>query len=281
MSDFLNNTMIYFEPMTTKLQEGILSLGARILISALTLLIGIFLIGRLKKLIKKATLKVNVEEGAAGFFTSLVCVLLYVALAFTIASTFGVDAASIVALLGSAGVTIGLAIQGSLSNLAGGILIIFLKPFKVGDYIIEDSKGNAGTVTSISLFYTTLQTLDEKTVILPNGTLANTSLVNVSYTPKRLLEVTFRLTYDADWKRAIEILNEVLNAEKANCSPDETETYLSDLAADGVCVGGRCFIKNEEFRFARQRIMYEIKEKYDAEGISFAHPYVKIVKDEK
>lgn len=276
MNAELKEIFMDFEPMINKLQEGMISLGARIVVSAITLIIGMIIIQWIKKMLKKSMKKLNVETGTFGFIISLITALLYVVLAFIIAATFGVDAASIVALLGSAGVTIGLAIQGSLSNLAGGILIIFLKPFKVGDFIHEDNKGNEGTVTNISLFYTTLQTIDERTVILPNGTLANTSLTNVSYTPKRLLELNFCITYDADWKRAIEILKEVLLAEEANCQPEATESYLADLAADGVRIGGRCFLKNADFRYAKQRIMSEIKEKYDEEKIEFAYPYVKI-----
>ncbi len=272
----IKNLLFDFQPLATKLQEGLVSLGARIVISLITLIIGIVIIHWVKKLLKKAMNKWNVEIGTFGFIISLITALLYVVLAFLIAASFGVDAASIVALLGSAGVTIGLAIQGSLSNLAGGILIIFLKPFKVGDFIHEDNKGNEGTVTNISLFYTTLQTIDEKTVILPNGTLANTSLTNVTYTPKRLLELKFHITYDADWKQAIEILNEVLLAEESNSDPQSTESYLSDLNAEGVCVGGRCFLKNSDFRYAKQRILSEIKERFDAKGIEFAYPYVKI-----
>ena len=276
MNTEIKNLFLDFQPLISKLQEGMLSLGARILVSVITLVIGIFLIHWIKRALKKSMKKFNVEAGAFGFVVSLITALLYVVLAFIIAATFGVDAASIVALLGSAGVTIGLAIQGSLSNLAGGILIIFLKPFKVGDFIHEDNNGNEGTVTNISLFYTTLQTIDEKTVILPNGTLANTSLTNVSYTPKRLLELKVNITYDADWKRAIEIVKEVLVAEEANCQPEETESYLSDLTSDGVCIGGRCFLKNADYRYAKQRIMSEIKEKFDGEKIQFAYPYVKI-----
>lgn len=275
--DFLNN----FQPLISKIQDGAISLGIRILISAVTLFIGFIVIQWIRRIVKKFMKNMNIESGTAGFLSSLITVLLYVVLAFMIASAFGVDAASVLAVLGSAGVTIGLAIQGSLSNLAGGILIIFLKPFKVGDFIHEDNKGNEGTVTNISLFYTTLQTIDERTVILPNGTLANTSLTNVSYTPKRLLEVKFHITYDANWKLAIKILEEVLLSESANYAKEATETYLSDLTSEGVCIGGRCYLHNGEYRFAKQRIMYEIKDRFDAENISFAYPYIKIFQDKE
>ena len=135
MNAELKEIFMDFEPMINKLQEGMISLGARIVVSAITLIIGMLIVQWIKKMLKKSMKKLNVETGTFGFIISLITALLYVVLAFIIAATFGVDAASIVALLGSAGVTIGLAIQGSLSNLAGGILIIFLKPFKVGDFI--------------------------------------------------------------------------------------------------------------------------------------------------
>ncbi len=258
-----------------KILDGMLNLGGRILFVIITLFIGYWLIKWVKKLVKRAMNKFEVEEGTAGFLASIVSVMLYIVLGFVIAATFGVDAASIVAILGSAGVAIGLAIQGSLSNFAGGILIILLKPFKVGDYIVEDNKGNAGTVTEISLFYTKLQTVDERTVVLPNGTLANTSLTNVSQTPNRMLELKFGVAYEADWKGALGIVAEAFKTDEACINSSEVETYIDELGNSAIVLGGRCYVKNENYRFAKQRILETVLSRFHEEGIEI--PYQKLV----
>ena len=257
------------------LSDGVMNLSGRILFVVVTLFVGYWLIKWVKKLIKKALNKFDVEEGTAGFLASIITVMLYIILGFIVAGTFGVDAASIVAILGSAGVAIGLAIQGSLSNFAGGILIILLKPFKVGDFIIEDNKGNSGTVTEISLFYTKLQTIDERTVVLPNGTLANTSLTNVTKTPNRMLELKFGVAYEADWKGAMGIVAEAFKTEESCIDAGEVEVYLDELADSAVVIGGRCYVKNDAYRFAKQRILEKVLTRFNEEGIEI--PYQKMV----
>lgn len=260
---------------------GLINLGGRILITIITIVIGYWLIKWVAKLMKRAFVKFEVEEGTAGFLVSIIKVALYIILGFAIAGTFGVDAASIVAILGSAGVAIGLAIQGSLSNFAGGILIIVLKPFKVGDYIIEDSNKNEGTVTEISLFYTKLQTADERTVILPNGTLANTSLTNVSKTPNRMLELKFNVAYEADWKGAIGIITSAFKEDEACLADFEVEAYMDSLTERSIVLGGRCYVKNEDYRIAKQRIMERVMTGFDEENIEVPYPKMLVVEDEK
>lgn len=165
-----------FKQFIQSLPEKALNLGVRILLAVITLMVGIWITKLLRKIVKKSLQRAKADVGVVQFVDSFIKIALYVMLGFTIAGSFGLDAASIVAVVGSAGVAVGLALQGSLSNIAGGVLILLLKPFKVGDYIREDSKGNEGTVTEIQMFYTKLLTFDGKTVVLPNGTLANTSL---------------------------------------------------------------------------------------------------------
>ncbi len=264
----------------SKLSEGLVDLGGRILVTIITLIIGYWLIKWVSNIFKRALNKFEVEEGTAGFLVSMVKVSFYIILGFAIAGTFGVDAASIVAILGSAGVAIGLAIQGSLSNFAGGILIILLKPFKVGDYIIEDNKGNAGTVTEIALFYTKLQTADDRTVVLPNGTLANTSLTNVSKTPTRLLELKFNVAYEADWKHAMTIILEAFKGDEACVSAEEVETYIDELADSSIVLGGRCNVKNADYRYAKQRILETVLSRFNEEGIEIPYPKMVVMDDE-
>ncbi len=136
------------------------------------------IISFIRKILRKSLQRAGAETGVIQFLDALCKGALYFVLLLAIANSFGFDAASIMALLGSLGVTIGLALQGSLSNLAGGVLILILKPFRVGDYIIEDAHKNEGTVCEIGIFYTKLQTIDNRIVVLPNGNLANNSLTN-------------------------------------------------------------------------------------------------------
>lgn len=252
--------------------DGLLNLGARILITIVTLFIGYWLIKWVSKILKKAFEKLEVEKGTAGFLVSIIKVVFYIVLGFLIAATFGVDAASIVAILGSAGVAIGLAIQGSLSNFAGGILIILLKPFKVGDYIIEDNKGNAGTVKEIALFYTKLETLDGKIVVLPNGTLANTSLVNVNKSTVRMLELKFNVAYETDWKGAMDIISEAFRTDAACMDNGSVETYVDELADSSIILGGRCIVHNAEYRYAKQRILEKVLIRFNEAGIEIPYP---------
>ena len=180
------------------LPEKALNLGLRIFLAAIFFLIGARLIKLLRKIIRRSMERANAELGVIQFVDSFVKATLYAVLVMGLASSFGLDAASVVAVLGSAGVALGLAVQGSLSNLAGGVLILALKPFKVGDYIKESYSGQEGTVTEIQIFYTKLLTPDNQTVILPNGNLANNSLVNITMQEVRRMDVTVGISYHAD-----------------------------------------------------------------------------------
>ena len=184
------------------LPEKALSLGFRVLLACVVFFIGRQLIKLIRAIIRKSFRRARADEGVIGFVDSFLNALLTILLVFMIAINFGMDAASLIAVLGSAGVAVSLAVQGTLSNLAGGILILMMKPFRVGDYIREDNKGNEGTVKEINLFYTKLITREKHIVVLPNGSLANTSLVNYTTTPLRRLDLTVGISYRADIKRA-------------------------------------------------------------------------------
>ena len=146
--------------------------------------------------------RANADTGVIQFVSSFVKAALYFLLIVSIATSFGVKKSSIAALLASSGVAIGLALQGGLSNLAGGVIILILRPFTIGDYIIENSGNQEGTVVKIELFYTTLSTVDNRRITVPNGTLTNSSIVNVTAKDNRKLEIKVGISYQADLKRA-------------------------------------------------------------------------------
>lgn len=254
----------------SQLPEKALNFGVRILLAVVFFLIGVNLIKLIRKIIKKSMKRANVELGVIQFVDSFVRATLYVLLVTLLASSFGLDAASVVAVLGSAGVAIGLAVQGSLSNLAGGVLILALKPFKVGDYIKEGYSDKEGTVTEIQIFYTKLLTPDNQTVILPNGNLANNSLVNVTTQEARRMDVSVGIAYNADLKKAKEVLLQVLAGDEAVLKDRDYLVFVDSLADSCVKLGVRCWFRQEDFWQGKWRVTENCKLKLDENGIEIA-----------
>ena len=164
------------------------SFAIRVLIAAIIYFIGKKIIKWVRKVLGRALERSGVDKGVRQFLDSATKITLYFILAIAVINQLGVETTSVVAVLGSAGLTLGLALQGSLSNFAGGVLILLFKPFKVGDYIIEDTHKNEGTVAEIMIFYTKLLTADNRIVVIPNGILANSSLTNVTHQKKRRVD---------------------------------------------------------------------------------------------
>lgn len=264
------------EELIAELPEKALRLGIRILLAAVAFFIGIQIIKLLRKILKKSLKRAHADVGVIQFLDSLTKVLLFVLLIFLIASGFGLDATSIVALLGSVGVAIGLALQGSLSNFAGGVLILLLKPFKVGDYIKEDAKGNEGIVSEIQLFYTKLQTPDNRVIILPNGTLANTSMTNVTEAPVRRLDIAVGIAYDSDIKRAKEALTEMLNQDEAVLKDRDRMVFVEQLADSSINLGIRFWVNQEDYWTAKWRLTEETKYTLDKAGITIPFPQLDV-----
>ncbi|MGN0425588.1 MAG: mechanosensitive ion channel family protein [Acetatifactor sp.] len=260
--------------------EKALNLGLRVLLAVIVFFIGRQLIKLICNLLKKALQRANVEVGAVQFLNSLLRASLYVVLVFMIATKFGLDAASVVALLGSAGVAIGLAIQGSLSNLAGGVLILMLKPFKVGDYII-DSTGKEGVVTEIQIFYTKLLTVDNKSVILPNGQLANNSVINVTAMDCRRLDLIIGISYNSDLKLAKETLMKVLTDDTATMKDKDLFVYVDALDSSSVNLGVRFWVRQADYWTAKFRITENCKLALDAAGIEIPFTQVDVHLDSK
>lgn len=264
------------EQFIADLPEKTFRLGIRVVLAVIVFFIGTKVIKIIRKMVRKSLQKGNAEQGVMQFLDSFIKAGLYVVLVFAIASSFGIDAASIVALLGSAGVAIGLAIQGSLSNLAGGVLILLLKPFKVGDYIKEDTNGNEGTVDEIQLFYTRLVTPENKIIVLPNGNLANASLTNVTFSPDRRLDVKVGISYRADIRKAKQVLEEMLKADEHIKKDKEHFVYVEELADSAVVLGIRCWFDNDEYWSGKWRITEQIKYTLDENDIEIPYPQLDV-----
>lgn len=257
------------------LPEKALNLGLRIALAAVFFLIGARLIKLLRRIIRKSMERAGAELGVIQFVDSFVKATLYVVLVMGLASSFGLDAASVVAVLGSAGVAIGLAVQGSLSNLAGGVLILILKPFLVGDYII-DANGKEGTVTEIQLFYTKLLTPDNRTVILPNGALANGSLVNITTDRYRRCDISVGISYGSDIGTAREALMKLLAEDQAVLRDREMRVVVDSLGDSAIQLIVRCWFTNEEYWDGRYRLTEGIKYALDQAGILIPYPQMDV-----
>lgn len=272
LASFEKSSMQIMEEIPAK----ILYLGIRILLVFLLFFIGTKVIKLIRKILRKSMEKAQVETGVIQFVESFVKAALYVLLVFLLASQLGVEATSIVALLGSAGVAIGLAIQGSLSNLAGGVLILLLKPFKVGDYIIESVSNLEGFVTEIQIFYTKLKTGDNRIVILPNGNLANNSMVNVTAEKERRLDIRVGVSYEADLKLAKEVLLNVLEREESIIAEKDRLVFVEELADSCVIIGLRCHVESSQYWPAKWRITENCKYALDEAGISIPFPQLDV-----
>lgn len=260
-----------FQEFISQLPGKVLNLGFRILLAIVFFFIGVHLIKFIRRIVRKSMQRANVELGVIQFADSFLRAALYTVLVMMLAASFGLDAASVVALLGSAGVAIGLAVQGSLSNLAGGILILALKPFKVGDYIKESYSEKEGTVTEIQIFYTKLLMPDNQTVILPNGNLANNSLVNVTTQEVRRMDITVGVSYKADLKKAKEVLMQVLTEDEAALKDRDMLVFVNELGNSSVNLGVRCWFRQEDFWAGKWRITENCKLRLDENGIEIAY----------
>ena len=256
-----------FENFINGLPERILRVGIKVIFAFLLLFIGAWLIKILRKIMKKALTKANADIGVVQFLDSFAKTGLYIILIFIIANTFGLEAASIVAVIGSAGLAIGLALQGSLSNLAGGVLILLLKPFKVGDYIKEDSNGNEGTVKEITMFYTKLVTGDNKTIVVPNGTLANNSMTNFTTATFRRVDFVFGISYESDIQKAKDILLKLMQEDNDTLKDMDCIVYVNELAASSINIGARCYVPTADYWTVKWRITEKVKEEFDKNNI--------------
>ena len=236
----------------------------------------IFMVGRalikwVRKVVRLTFERSNADKGVATFVDSLLKFGLYALLIFTIATKFGVDTASVAAVIASAGVAVGLALQGSLSNFAGGVLILILKPFVVGDYIIEDNHKHEGTVKEIQLFYTKLTTIDNKTIIIPNGMLTNNSLTNVTEKNERRLDLKIDISYESDLRKAKQVIQRLVDAEERIMKDQDILIFVDELGASSVVLGLRAWVKADDYWNVRWKLLEDIKLTMDKEGIDI--PY--------
>lgn len=254
------------------LVPSIVSFVLQVVLAVIVYAVGTKVIKWVVKIGKRAMERHDVDTGVIQFLSAIVKYGLYLILLMTILSVFGVATTSVVAAVGSAGVAVGLALQGSLSNFAGGVLILLLKPFKVGDYIIQG--GSEGTVYEISIFYTKLKTADNKVVVVPNGILSNNTLVNVSHMDRRRVDIVVGISYDADIRVAKNIIYNLAQNDVCRLPEEEAVVFVDNLGASSVDIGVRLWVKAADYWAVKCRLMEKIKYAMDENGISI--PYQQI-----
>ena len=255
---------------------GLITFGLEVLAALVAFFIGRLVIKWIRKIVRRSFERSEADKGVEQFVDSLLKYGLYGILIFCLISSLGFDTTSVAALLASSGVAIGLALQGSLSNFAGGVLILLLKPFVVGDYIIEDTNGKEGTVKEIQIFYTKLSTIDNKTIVIPNGMLTNNSLTNATAKAERKLDLKVDIAYEADLRKAKAVIEEIIRQDDATIKNEEILVFVHELAESSVVIGARAWVKNEDYWNARWRILEEIKLKLDENEIEMAYPHLTV-----
>lgn len=264
LTDHVSQFQKYLDEHTPEL----ISFGIKVVLSIVVLYIGSRLIRWVLGLVRRSLGRTGMDKGAVQFLCSFLKALLYILLIFGIGMNFGIKESSVAALLGTAGVTIGLALQGGLSNLAGGVMLLIFKPFQVGDYIIVDkANGWEGTVYKIEICYTTLLSVDYRHIVIPNGTLSGNTVVNLTARDMRKLELKIGISYDSDMHKAKQILEQIIKDDKATREDQGMLVYVDELAESAVTLGLRVWVPTEDYWTVRWRLNETIKDEFDRQGI--------------
>lgn len=246
----------------------------KILIAIVVLVIGAFVIKWVVKKMKKIFDRAKMDASLKPFMVSLIDALLKILLLISVAGILGVQTSSFVAVLASAGLAIGLAFQGSLSNLAGGVLLLTTKPFSVGNYI--EVNGFAGTVQAIKILQTELVTVDNKVIFIPNGSLSNSSIINYSKKDTRRVDLTFGVSYDAKNSEVIAALNDVIEKQPLVLKSPEPFVRMSEQADSAVIYTVRVWVNSPNYWDVYFNIMEETKKTFDERNISIPYPQVDV-----
>jgi len=259
-----------FDAILTQIQEFIASYAMYVIGAILTLVIGFWLIGRLVKIVKRGMEKRDIDESLRPFIASVIGVGLKVLLLLSVASMFGIEVTSFVAIFSALAFAVGLALQGNLANFASGVLILIFKFYKVGDFI--QSQGHAGTVKEIQIFHTVLQALDNRLVIIPNGAVTGGPIENFTAMGTRRHDISLGISYDADIDLAKSTIESVLK-ETPNVDLEAGyDIFVNELADNSVNIAVRFFASNDDFWPAYRYFMEHIKKNFDQQGIGIPYP---------
>ncbi len=275
LSDIAAVERSIFGEFIDNLKLNSLDFLVRVLITGLVLVAGIYAIRFVGKWFSKLLERSSIDKANAQLLNNLVKAGLYVLLLLLVLAHFGVEAASVIAILGSAGLTLGLAFQGALSNFAGGVLIVITKPFRLDDYIEIEGKV-AGTVTEIGFVHTKLLTLDNKVEILPNGYLANSTITNYTDRDKRRVELIISVAYSEDIDKVREVLKKTIDGEELLIKDDDVVIYVDSMSSSSVDIGVKAYTKTPNYLAAKWSLTESIKKALDKNGIEIPYPQVDV-----
>lgn len=259
-----------FEFSTDMLMNFALEYGPALLKAIAVLVLGLWAVKIIVSVVKKVLGKSNVDPSLKGFLGSMISILLKIMVYITALGMLGVEMTSFIAILGAAGLAVGLALSGTLQNFAGGVMILLFKPYSVGDFI--DAQGHSGTVKEIQIFVTVLTTPDNKTIIIPNGPLATGSLTNYSKQETRRVDWTFGIGYGDDVDKAYEVLKRLLSEDDRILSDPEPFMAVSALADSSVNIVVRVWVKTEDYWGVHFRMNEEVYKTFDKEGLNIPYP---------
>lgn len=262
----MDNLQSYWEQIV-KLSA---SYAPKFLLAIVTLIIGLWLIKRVVKIIKKIMQKSSVEASLQSFLVPLISIIFKILLVLSVISMVGIETTSFVALLASAGFAIGMALQGSLGNFAGGVLILLFKPYKVGDYI--EAQGFAGTVKEIHIFNTVMLTVDNKKIFIPNGAISNSAITNYTAEPIRRLDLSFGIGYQDNIDKARNIIQAVINSDSRILTEPAPLIAVGQLSENSVNLIVRIWCKTEEYWDINFDSQEKVKKEFDSNGISIPFP---------
>jgi len=260
--------------LQNKFLEFALDFSFDFLLALIIFVVGIFVIRLVRNLIRKSFRKMSVEPSLGTFVNSLVNFLLYAVLIVTVGATLGVKTSSFVAIIGAAGLAIGLALQGSLANFAGGVLILVFKPFKVDDLV--EVKGRLGTVSKIDILYTRMVTFDNRIITIPNGTMANTDIDNRTMQDKRRVDLKLKISYEEDIQRVREIVVGAMKKHPRVLEEPAPDMWLDEFGEYDMKIAARCWVLPDEWWPVYWEQLEAIKEALDKEGIKIPIPKMDI-----
>ena len=241
----MENIQSQFDVQIHKLLELVTLYGGKVLLAVLLLIVGLWAISKISNLVRKSTVKGLPDETLAKFLSNILEVILKILLVISVASMVGIETTSFVAIVGAAGLAVGLALQGSLSNFAGGVMILIFRPFKVGDYVAV--QGMEGEVIDIGIFVTTLLTFDKRTLIIPNGPLANGTITNFTESPIRAVEISIGIAYSDDIAKGKIAMESVLKNDPRILQNEANVVAVVDLGASSVDFLVRAFVKTDDY----------------------------------
>jgi len=250
--------------------EQVMSYGPKLLLAIVVLFVGLWLVNRVVRLMGKGMERGNTEPTLAKFLSNLVSVGLKALLLISVASMIGIATTSFIAILGAAGLAVGLALQGSLANFAGGVLVLMFRPYKVGDFV--EAQGVAGTVAEIQIFSTIIRTPDNKVIIVPNGSISNGIITNFSMEATRRVDFVFGISYSDDIAKAKATIERLVQGDDRALSDPEPVIVVSSLGDNSVNITVRAWVNAADYWGLYFDLTEKVKLTFDQEGISFPFP---------